>query len=108
MKYSRKPARRAITSALTLIALLNLSMPTDNLRQPLSPPAAPPTNSKAAVSYARALSHQQARARASEAYGKLPLRFEANAGQADGQVKFLSRGSGYDLFLTPTEAILAM
>src|SRR2546428_57943 len=42
------------------------------------------------------------------AYGKLPLSFEANAGQADPQVKFLSRGSGYTLFLTPTEAVLTL
>jgi hypothetical protein len=49
-----------------------------------------------------------ARARAVEAYGKLPLRFEANAGQTGGQVKFLSRGSGYTLFLTSSEAVLAL
>src|SRR2546427_769359 len=42
------------------------------------------------------------------AYGKLPLSFEANQGQTDPQVKFLSRGSGYTLFLTPTEAVLAL
>jgi hypothetical protein len=36
----------------------------------------------------------------SETYGKLPLSFEANAGQTDPKVKFLSRGSGYSLFLT--------
>src|SRR5438046_7000391 len=41
----------------------------------------------------------------SEAYGKLPLSFEINEGQTDAQVKFLSRGPGYDLFLTPTEAV---
>ncbi len=41
-----------------------------------------------------------------EAYGKLPLSFEANQGQTDGRVKFLSRGSGYALFLTSNEAIL--
>ncbi len=35
------------------------------------------------------------------AYGKLPLIFETNQGQTDPQVKFLSRGSGYTLFLTP-------
>lgn len=40
------------------------------------------------------------------AYGKLPLSFEANQGQADPQVKFLSRGSGYSLYLTATEAVL--
>ena len=35
-----------------------------------------------------------------EAYGKLPLSFEANRGQTDAQVKFLSRGRGYTMFLT--------
>ncbi|MGB7926117.1 MAG: Ig-like domain-containing protein [Pyrinomonadaceae bacterium] len=43
-----------------------------------------------------------------EAYGKLPLSFEANHGQTDERVKFLSRGSGYGLFLTATEAVLAL
>ena len=41
-------------------------------------------------------------------YGNLPLSFEANQGQADSRVKFLSRGSGYTLFLTPSEAVLAL
>jgi hypothetical protein len=40
------------------------------------------------------------------AYGQLPLRFESNQGQADAQVNFLSRGAGYTLFLTPTQAVL--
>jgi len=40
-------------------------------------------------------------------YGKLPLSFEPNHGQTDARVKFLSRGRGYALFLTPTEAVLA-
>ncbi len=35
-------------------------------------------------------------------YGRLPLSFEANQGQTDDQVKFLARGRGYTLFLTPT------
>jgi len=37
---------------------------------------------------------------------KLPLSFEANHGQTDSQVKFLSRGNGYNLFLTATEAVI--
>ncbi|MBI3000509.1 MAG: SBBP repeat-containing protein [Deltaproteobacteria bacterium] len=37
-----------------------------------------------------------------------PLHFEANQGQTDEQVKFLARGSGYSLFLTSTEAVLAL
>jgi hypothetical protein len=41
-------------------------------------------------------------------YGKLPLSFEANQGQASGPVQFLSRGQGYTLFLTGHEAVLAL
>jgi hypothetical protein len=41
-------------------------------------------------------------------YGKLPLSFEPNEGQTNQQVKFLSRGPGYDLFLTATGAVLTL
>jgi hypothetical protein len=41
-------------------------------------------------------------------YGKLPLRFEANRGQTGSRVQFVSRGSGYTLFLTSGEAVLAL
>lgn len=43
-----------------------------------------------------------------ESYGKLPLNFEANHGQTAPNVRFLSRGSGYTLFLMSTEAVLAV
>jgi uncharacterized protein (TIGR03437 family) len=41
-------------------------------------------------------------------YGKLPLSFEANTGQADSSVKFLARGTGYGLYLTAHEAVLEL
>jgi hypothetical protein len=41
-------------------------------------------------------------------YGKLPLAFEANRGQSDPRVRFLARGSGYGVFLTGQEAVLAL
>ena len=41
-------------------------------------------------------------------YGKLPLSFEANQGQVDPRVRFLSRGNGYSLFLTDKEAVLSL
>ncbi len=47
-------------------------------------------------------------ARITQVYAKTPLRFEANSGQADARVKFLSRGLGYTIFLTPTEAVLSL
>ena len=48
----------------------------------------------------------QVRPRLIENYGKLPLSFELNQGQANAGVKFLSRGRGYGLFLTSSEAVL--
>lgn len=42
-----------------------------------------------------------------ESYANLPLHFEANLGQADPRVSFLSRGSSYDLFLTSAEAVFS-
>ena len=41
-------------------------------------------------------------------YGRLPLAFEPNRGQTARQVDFLARGSGYSLFLTPTEAVFSL
>ena len=49
-----------------------------------------------------------AHAQVKERYGNLPLSFEANHGQSDSTVKFLSRGSGYSLFLTSNEAVLVL
>ena len=47
--------------------------------------------------------------RIAEAYGNLPPSFEANQGQSDPRVKFISRGRGYTLFLTGSaEAVLAL
>ena len=62
-------------------------------------PAAPATHRDLA---------QFGRAKITGTYGRLPLSFEANQGQVEGQVKFLSRGSGYSLFLTSSEAVLAL
>jgi len=49
-----------------------------------------------------------ARLEAVNNYGKLPLSFEANQGQVDSRVKFLSRGNGYSLFLTNRAAVLSL
>jgi hypothetical protein len=47
-------------------------------------------------------------AQAREAYGQIPLSFEANRGQTDESVNFLARGEGYTLFLKPTEAVFVL
>ena len=43
-----------------------------------------------------------------QAYGQIPLSFEVNQGQTAAQVDFLSRGSGYTLFLTASETVLSL
>ena len=48
------------------------------------------------------------KARVDAAYGKLLLSFEANYGQTDPEVKFLSRAQGYTVFLTSTDAVFAL
>jgi hypothetical protein len=41
-------------------------------------------------------------------YGKLPLSFEPNRGQAHNDAAFLARGDGYSLFLTPAETAVVL
>jgi len=43
-----------------------------------------------------------------DAYGKLPLHFEANQGQTNSEVKFLARGHGYTLFLSDSGATMKL
>ncbi len=52
-------------------------------------------------------SNQQRSKAILNAYGKLPLAFEVNQGQADSSVRFLSHGYGYSLFFTESGPVLA-
>ncbi len=47
-------------------------------------------------------------ARVRSAYAALPLGFELNRGQSGRDVRFLAHGAGADLFLTATDAVLAL
>jgi len=62
------------------------------------------------VAAAGAINHPLGKdaAKLAHAYGKLPLSFEQNAGQTAQEVRYISHGSGYELFLTPKEAVLAL
>jgi uncharacterized protein (TIGR03437 family) len=42
--------------------------------------------------------------RIAASYGNLPLSFEPNQGQTDAQVRFVARGAGYTVFLSPDSA----
>ena len=48
------------------------------------------------------------RARVLEAFGRTPLHFEPNQGQAAHGVQFLARAPGYQLYLLPDAAVLAL
>ena len=48
------------------------------------------------------------KARLDAAYGRIPLSFEENQGQAEPAIGFLSRGRGYSLLLKPSEAVFAL
>ncbi len=48
------------------------------------------------------------KAQVSETFGRLPLSFEANRGQCDGPADFIARGPGYSLFLSATDATMAL
>ncbi|MEN3334194.1 MAG: hypothetical protein V7641_3559 [Blastocatellia bacterium] len=53
-------------------------------------------------------SRSKAEARAAEAYGKLPLSFEANHGQASAEVKFMAHSGDSALLLTSDGAVLTL
>ena len=75
-----------------------------------SKPVELPINSGSALSTSSSKNSvdEKSRVRINKSYGKLPLHFEANEGQADGQVKFLTRGNGYNMLFTPTESVLVL
>jgi hypothetical protein len=62
----------------------------------------------AAQAVSQSTNLQAHRAQIAESYGSLRLSFEANRGQTDPSARFLSRGSGYGLYLTGDEAVLAL
>src|SRR5687768_9090781 len=97
--------RLTVASLLTLaLACLASGLAPFAHRAAGSGPSAPTPGDPLAVTPAAAA----ARARALEGYGRLPLRFEPNVGQAEPGVDFISRGEGYGLFLKGTEAVLAL
>ncbi len=55
--------------------------------------------------HGRARAFRNGKLKRSKAFGDLPLTFEENVGQADSRVQFITRGRGYSLFFTGTEAV---
>ncbi len=62
----------------------------------------------AALAISTLIAHAAPVPAARTSHATLPLYFEANQGQTDAQVQFLSRGLGYTAFLTPTEMVFRL
>jgi hypothetical protein len=106
----RKPLVYMVIYSLVLSGLLTFTIRQSHASRNSS--SSPPSSS-AKESFEKTMPPAEAideatRSRVTEAIGKLPLSFEENRGQVDGEVKYVSRGSGYTLFLTATEAVLTL
>jgi len=91
---------RLVSLCTSLLNIMVLAQSASVISQPLVP--------KSAVATVSSQPDSAMQGKIAESYGKLPLNFEANHGQADGRVKFLSRTGGYTLFLTADEAVLTL
>ncbi len=97
-------ARTHSLLAAFLLAVLALAAASVSARpragEPLFRPPVPPAVTPSAS--------PEGRLSLARGYGRLPLQFEVNRGQTDPRVRFLSRGAGYTMFLTGTEAVLVL
>src|SRR5439155_16725278 len=102
-RWARDRVRVALAVALLVLLLGNvvLGIGSSPARLAASKPAY-----KAPVPTAMSSAVKVEKVRA--AYARLPLIFEPNQGQTDLQVKFVARGTGYGLFLTVNESVLAL
>ncbi|MFZ0882213.1 MAG: choice-of-anchor D domain-containing protein [Candidatus Acidiferrales bacterium] len=92
---------RRVRIAVLIVAVLTLTHDGNAVDHT----AAKPTGAAAGVAAAAASPLRQAW---TSAYGKLPMAFEANLGQTNPEVRYLSHGNGYELFLTSQEAVLTL
>jgi len=96
-RRSRRPAIPRVMAGITAAVLMSVPAP--------GPSAAGPHAGAPKLAVA---ADPTATARVVKSFGRLLPGFEVNRGQVDAQVKFLTRGSGYTLFLTPSEAVLVL
>ena len=94
MRFATYVATIAVLSTVSLIAIFHGEA---NLARQIAGRELQPANSAPGMD-----------AKQIAAYGRLPLSFQENLGQTDSRVRFVSCGSGYELFLTPEEAVLAL
>jgi len=111
MTISRDRRRCAVVlMAFMLVSSVGLSWPRSSrpaAAERADDQSAPSPNHVARTTPALG-SNRASTGRVDSAYGKLPISFEANQGQTDSKVKFISRGGGSTLFLTSSSAVLTV
>ena len=90
------------TECLALRTYSFHSAPRPEIKKPPSP------NNRTRSSATLSNDDREAKTQIAENYGRMPLSFEINDGQIDRQVKFFSRGAGYGLYLTSSEAVMVL
>ncbi len=107
----RTCSRTRVASAVTLLMILGVMALMLNSRTTELPRANATSLLQSSVhdttGFVQAMSSPTSQ-KALATYSRLPLMFEPNQGQTDARVKFLARGSGYGLYLTSHEAVLAL
>lgn len=108
-KVSLLSALAALCAALVIHGGLASPRAVSARRAPSTPDAARPALTSAGTKPAGSTkSGRDGLDAVSEVYRNLPLSFEVNRGQARDDVKYLSRGSGFQLLLTEGGATLAL
>src|SRR5579883_14325 len=97
------PRRRFVTTLLLLLPSVTLGVVLSQVASP-----APTSVERRSDEKAGGRFQTTPPTGAADAYGRLPLQFEANRGQIDERVRFISRGDGYVLFLTADEAVMSL
>jgi uncharacterized protein (TIGR03437 family) len=98
LMFASKRFTRSIALVMPVILLLALAAALTWRNSPVSA-----NNTRPAQ-----LDSQQRQEEMKRAYGRLPMNFEVNQGQAEDGVKFIARGHGYQIFLSEGEAALVL
>jgi hypothetical protein len=110
LKTARIINKKFLTVALAMITLIaNLTSGATYFSNTLEQTSNSRKNFSLSYETSPLASTEAARIEAARtAYERLPIRFEANHGQTDSRVKFLSRSKAYTLFLTADEAVMKL
>src|SRR3954469_16501440 len=103
LKHLRPNGRKQVLWTLSVFEMATLSLVAGNLNFSTTASSGHSKATSAQHSIAFDEISSSTKQQKIENYLQRPLAFEANQGQTDAQVKFMSRGSGYNLYLTPTE-----